>query len=416
MRTAPLLVPLVLLLAACAEPAGDAVDDASPPLGTNASRIDEDRLRRTEEILGRGGRLAEGSLYSCLLHEVWQGISVALAMDHCETQLVEDDKKGFGDGIPGMPEGSSFDPAQITSACSAGDPTLGQSSGYGTIPGWGDYTWGGAPGQYYGLDRAEAQRLKELAVQEARELNERFWALYEVAEAAAQRLREAKASGDEAAIKAAEAAYKAANEAAKDAAGKAIHAKEKAQADPNKKPPSVGRPTQGDSPCAQTLAAAREFLRECNRNGWKTYECQKLHAQMNGCPDPALILVDPDQGYACGAKPDPEAVRAAAVKRCEQRVKYGPGGGNPCEAPSISESGLFLRGPLGDICNDPEAYVDPGQATCYGTFRIPDLGQPGFEEIVLLALERFGGPIFVRPPPPPPRGPGGPDPWPGPRP
>jgi hypothetical protein len=407
-----LLLPLTLL--ACAAPAPEAPEGAVT--GATASRLVEPRFRKTEEILGRVGLLAEGSLYSCLFHELMQGIPMQQAMESCETKLIEDDALGFGaDSLPGMGGSTPFDPSEIVASCAAGDPTVGQSSGYGEVSRYGGYSWGGNPGQYFGLSREESLRLKEIAVQEAREANLRFDEAYDAAEAARQRLNEAKASGDAAAIAKAEAEYKKADAKAVDAANKAVHANRKAGDDPNRRPPNTIRPGFGTSLCEQTLAGAREFLRECNRNGWKTYECQKLKSQMNGCPDPALILVDPGQGYSCGEKPDAEAVREAAVKRCEQRVKYGPGGANPCEPMAPSDTGLFLRGPKADICNDPYAYVDPGQAACFGTFEIERVGQPDFETILAMALERFGGPIFVLPKPPLPF-PGGPDPRPGPRP
>jgi hypothetical protein len=58
------------------------------------------------------------------------------------------------------------------------------------------------------------------------------------------------------------------------------------------------------------LQAAREFLYECHRTECKSYECQQLQAKMSHCPDPALILVDPEQGYTCGLNPDAETLEA----------------------------------------------------------------------------------------------------------
>src|SRR6185295_3964654 len=98
-------------------------------------------------------------------------------------------------------------------------------------------------------------------------------------------------------------------QAKKDAEKKARDAKDKAaedaKQDPNKKPKPNTRPVgPGEGPCDEALQTAREILGECQRTGWRHADCQSLLAKIKGCPDPALIYVDPDAGYACRATVD----------------------------------------------------------------------------------------------------------------
>jgi len=162
-----------------------------------------------------------------------------------------------------------------------------------------------------------------------------------------------------------------------------------------------------ESRCEAALAAAREFLRECNRNGWKSSQCQQFQAKMNKCPDPTLILVDPDQGYTCGGKPDAatvEAIKDAWVARCEENKKFGPDT-NPCERPTLDRSGRRIKGKIGDVCNDPHALITPDADVCAVTFHVSKTwGETDIQDILILALNKLGGPIFVLPrnPEPPP--------------
>jgi hypothetical protein len=123
-----------------------------------------------------------------------------------------------------------------------------------------------------------------------------------------------------------------------------------------------------------------------------------------------LILVDPGQGYSCGEKPDAEAVKNAWVARCEQRRKYGPDGANPCEPPTLDGAGRYAKGKLGDVCNDPHALVDPNSDQCAVTFAIDKpFGTINVQQVIVLVMNKIGGPIIVLPSPAgpePPRGPG----------
>ena len=136
---------------------------------------------------------------------------------------------------------------------------------------------------------------------------------------------------------------------------------------------------------------------------------------MNGCPDPALILVDPDQGYSCGAKVDPEAVKNAWVAKCEQRVKVVPDTANPCSPPTFDSFGRFGKGKMSDICGNPYAQTDPDNDECSNVTIGKQFGEINIQEVIVVGLNKLGGPIFVIPKNPKPPRPGA-DPRPGPRP
>lgn len=384
----------------------------SPP--PTALQVHNQKLLQAKTILAKGGKFAEDSFYACLVDGLMQGLPSDQVSELCATQLLEDDGKGFGGPMGNLGNDEMFDPGKITAACSSGDPMHSQSSGYGNTGYYGEYTWGGDSRYFYQYSKEESEKLKNEAIAKAEAESKLFEELEAKADQAQKELEEAKKTGDANAIQQAEKNLKEANEKAKDQAGKAVKASEDAKADPNRKPPLVSR-TAEDSPCTQALDAARELLRECNRTGWKDFRCQQLHARMHGCPDPALILVDPEQGYSCGAGADPEAVKDAWVKKCEQRVKYGPDGSNPCEPPKLDGMGRVGSGRIGDICNDPKAYTNPDNNDCIATLQVDRFGQPDIQQIIVYGLNKIGGPIFVLPPrnPPPPRP--GPEPRPGPR-
>ena len=155
------------------------------------------------------------------------------------------------------------------------------------------------------------------------------------------------------------------------------------------------------------MQQASAFLRECQRTGWKTGPCQVLQARLKGCADPRLVYVDPSAGYSCGEAADPKLVAEAYARRCEQLVRSGPGGPNPCRPQGAQVDGRAISG-VKDLCNDPKAY-NTGEGC------VVDLIAPnpsGFQrggsvqEVIAVATGRLGGPIFVLPKPPPsPRGP-----------
>lgn len=371
------------------------------------------KMVRADAVLTKVGKFAEDSFYSCLLNGYTQGLSPAQARDECATQLLADDKKGFGGSIGDIQAGkaSFFDPSKITAACNSGDPTRGQSSGQGYVPGYGSYTWGEKTNTKEGLSEKESLRQKEELVAKAGAENKKFDELVEKELEAHKNLEEVKATGDKAATDKAEEERKKAYDAALDQLAKVKIAEEKAKGDPNDKPQPVGRTVAGDSPCEQALQAARELLRECHRTQWKDFRCQQLQARMSGCPDPALILVDPDQGYSCGAKVNPEAVKDAWVAKCEQRVKFGPDGPNPCEPPVIDGAGRFGQGKMGDICGNPYAQTDPDRDECLTVTIGKEFGEIDIQELIVVFLNKAGGPIVVIPTNPKPH----PRPGPGPK-
>lgn len=398
------------LLLGCSGPEAE----PAPLARSVSSPLLYEKLAEAEQVIIRVGPLAESSFYACLFNAMAQGISLKQAQDDCATKLLEDDGKGFGgDGgplgsFPGRND-DAFDPAKVVGACNAGDPKTGQSLGAQSYGKWGYASWGKEPG-LEGLVKEDSMKLKDEAIAEAEAAAREFDAAVAKELALLKERKDAENAGNEAEAKRLEEERKKAYEDAQKALEKKKQKDDKAKADPNKSPPLVGRPADGDSTCSLVLAAARELLRECNRNGWKSYECQSLQAKMNHCPDPALIYVNPEEGYSCGEKIDAEAVKNAWVSECEKTVLYGPGGDNPCEPPVLEGSGRVIRTRAGEVCTNPLAHVDPEQAGCYGEIKADTFGQPDLQEIIFIGLTKLGGPIFVLPPPPPPRAGGDPRP------
>ena len=254
------------------------------------------KIAQADAVRAKVGKLAEDSFYACLLDGYSQGLSIAQVQEECATKLIEDDKKGFG-GPLGEITGRSqsfFDPASVSAACgNSGDPTRGQSSGAGYVPGYGYYSWGEETNSERGLSKEESRQQKEELVKEAEAAWKKFEELEEKELQAQKAVKDAKTAGDQEAAKKAEEERKKASDAAVEQARAAQQAADNAKADPNAKPKPVGRTVDGETPCEQALQAARELLRECQRTQWKDFRCQQLQAKMNNCPDPALILVDP---------------------------------------------------------------------------------------------------------------------------
>ena len=385
---------------------------------TGCGNRQNQNLTLANSVLTKVGKFAEDSFYSCLLNGYAQGLSVAQARGDCATKLVADDKKGFGGSIEGIRPGrdSFFDPSKITAACNTGDPTHSQSSGYVTVPGYGSFTYGGDPNKFYGLTKDESERQKTENIAESVKEYAKFDKLVDEDLKKTNEKKEAEKKGDDAAAKKADKEQKAAYQAALDQLAKAKLAEEKAKGDPNKKPQPVGRPVAGDSTCEQALDAGRELLRECHRTQWKDFRCQQLQARIGHCPDPALILVDPEQGYVCGAKIDPEAVKNAWVAQCKQRIKVVPDTADPCLPPTFDKSERFGQGNMGDICSNPYAQIDPENEKCSVVEIGKEFGKIDIQEVIVIALNKLGGPIVIIPKNPKPSPHPGSDPRPGPRP
>lgn len=395
----------------------------------NPQKVLKQRYTSVSQTLQQNGKFAENTLYACLMNGLVQGLPLTQVSDDCATQLIGPDGSNPGGGFSFPGGGSPFDPASVSANCSSGDPSRTQTQsarpvgypgssipgmgwtkvagmegfGYGTYGGKGVKEKGedGKEYEYVGLSKEESMAQKEAAMKEA--------------DAALQKYQELRA----AASKETDPAKKAALEKQAKAADKEFQEKHKeASKDPNKKEPGFpnSRTAGEGSVCESVLQSARETLHECNRNGWKSHTCQSLAAKMNHCPDPALIFVDPDAGYSCGAAIDAEAVKDAWVEQCQELVKYGPGGDNPCKPPSMYGNGRYVQGNSGDICSDPRAMVNPESGVCIRTLEAKNpFGQPGIQELIVLALDKIGGPIVVLPLGPKPPRPGGPEPRPGPR-
>jgi vacuolar-type H+-ATPase subunit H len=362
-----------------------------------------------KQKLVAGGKFAEHTLYACLLNGLAQGLPIKRASDDCATKLLDASEGGGVGGIPGPIGGHDpFDPASVQANCSAGDPARtqthsdapikykssgikgfentsvggGEGYGYGSYGGKGHKDKDGS--EYIGLSKEESEAQKKAAMEEAKKLLKEY---LDLAEKANKETDPAKKKELEAKAKEADTKYKAAHS--------------EASKDPNKKEPGVPNTrTAPDSICAQTLQAAREILFECNRNGWKTAQCQSLAAKMNHCPDPKYIYLDPEAGYACGEKIDPQAVKDAWSARCEELVKYGPGGTDPCQAPVVNDDGRYVEGSSNDICRDTRAYVDADSGACITTLEAKSpsgTGQPSMQELIVWALDKIGGPIVVLP-------------------
>ena len=370
------------------------------------------KAQAVNNALAQGGGFLRDAFYACLLNGYYQGLSLSQIKKDCETKLLNPNKGidlgPFGDvtGAGSKP----FDPARaVTANCAAGDPR--RAAGASNIPGYGEYSWGKPKGQEAwkkGLDEGESRRRKEEAIEKAKEEDKKFWELEKKAQEAGKKAEEAKKTGDQAQIDRANAEEKKAEDAAVEQAKKALDAAENASKDPNDADGYV-RTSQDVSPCQEALQYAREFLWECQRTNWKSYECQALQAKMNRCPDPAQIYVDPEQGYSCGIKFDAEALKNAWVARCEELKRPGPEG-NPCEPPKVDDAGHYIEGKLRDICKDPAAYVDPESEQCSTPLVIKPFGRPDVQQLMVWGLNKLGGPVVVLPPrgdttPPSPPGP-----------
>lgn len=423
-----LVISLAVTLLSCAAAAVSFARDWSflvaKPMPAKVSS-----LRHASMLLAYGDPVAQPAYLACVQDAVKQGFAPQTAALDCATNLMEDVAQGLGgETIPGFDEAANhFDPGSIVAACASGDPAVSQTGSTNwkkepvhqyawstvqpdkiildmdknPVSEYGNFSFGGDPSKgvdkdggslekgedvyhYQGMSPEESKKAKEESV--------------------------GKAEAAKAEWKDAEAAAKAdpKNKDKQDKAGKAflkyLTASEEASKDPNLKPHSNSRTVGDSSVCEEVMQTAREMLRECNRNGWKSSGCQVLHARMHGCPNPTQILIDPDAGYVCAAEIDPKAVADAAQMRCEQLTTPGPDGGTPCVPPKVSENGGYIDGEeSGDVCADPRAYVDPESGICVRQMELHPFGQPDINGIIQICLGKFGGPVINIPttnPPP----------------
>jgi hypothetical protein len=342
--------------------------------------------RRAADLLARSEHAA-ASWQACLYEALRQGIPIQVAISLCEIKLWQDDKRGWGDaGIAGAVFKEPPPPPNAVGACASGaDPMRAggkaKDNPYGNV---GDTTL-------------------ELLLQQTRDAaaKEKDPVRQGLLKAAAKQMEDELVTREETS-KSVPDPKPAATSTGQSGAGKS-----------GSKTSAGGQRTSPEADCAQAVAQAQEFLRECHRTGWKTGACQVFAARAKGCPDPRLAYVDPGAGYACGESADPKLVAEAYAKRCEQLVRPRTDGSNPCRPKTPEFDVRAIKG-VKDLCNDPKAY-HTGEG-CVVELVVPGPARLGLgstvEEVITIATNKFGGPIFVLPKPPP--VPRGPQPMPGP--
>jgi hypothetical protein len=336
---------------------------------------------------------AAASWQACLYDALRQGLPMQVAITLCEIRLWQDDKRGWGDAGIASAVFRQPPPAPNTfGACASGaDPKL-TANPYATVGNQTlvDLSVSISEALRQVRDRATQANLKAELRKIDLELD--------------KRMTTGKSVPDlpRFVVTIGEIEFVPVETDAKSAAGGKPAGGSKQRTDP-------------DSLCAQAVAQAQAFLRECQRTGWKTGACQAFQARVKRCPDPRLAYVDPGAGYACGESADPKLVAEAYAKKCEQLARPGPDGRNPCQPQAPEGDARAIKGAK-DLCNDPNAY-HTGEG-CVAELVVPN--PAGFQrggsvqEVLTIATTRLGGPVFVLPKPAP--APSGPQPMPGPQP
>ena len=188
---------------------------------------------------------------------------------------------------------------------------------------------------------------------------------------------------------------------------------------------SEGRTGTGSSTCQEVDQAVRDFLDECNRNGWTSYDCQKMKA----CSDPAVTDPNPggpavtsagtraagqsrgdDVGMRCGDVPifGDDDLRRATQEYCDERTQFDPDGGGRC-TPFNSTGSTVVVMPQG--CGLRALTENGCPATVNAGSVFPSFRR-SFQQELVLAQKKLGGPLVVIPVrnPTSPRGPVGPRP------
>lgn len=346
---------------------------------------------RAAQLLARSEEAA-ASWQACLYDALRQGLPLSVAITLCEIKLWEDDKRGWGDaGIVNAVFKEPPPPPNVIGVCGSGaDPTRAQNNPYATV---GDKTLASLR---HALEVA-APQVKDLAARA--ELEKQLAAISKELDHREQTGKSVKDLKIDVTV------------------GKVefLDAREKKPpAEPPKRIAGGAHRTSPEADCVQAVARMQQFLRECQRTGWKTAACQVFRARQKNCPDPRLAYVDPGSGYACGEAPDPKLVAEAYARRCEALVRPGPDGRNPCRPQTPPLDARRLQG-VKDLCNDPKALTTGEGCVVELVAPSPAGFQRGgtVQEVIAIATTRLGGPIFVLPKPAP--APRGPQPQPGPR-
>src|SRR5882724_8030259 len=93
-----------------------------------------ENVKEAAAILQNGGKIAEGSFYSCLINLYMQGLPTKDMIEQCSDQLIKDEKEGFGKGLPpemevGGHKHEFFDPAKVSAACSSAGSSIAEGEG-----------------------------------------------------------------------------------------------------------------------------------------------------------------------------------------------------------------------------------------------------------------------------------------------
>lgn len=160
---------------------------------------------------------------------------------------------------------------------------------------------------------------------------------------------------------------------------------------------------------------AAAFIGRCNAEGWTTGPCEVFRKQLDGCADPLVALVDPDQAPPCRmTSVDGDVVEEVALQICAKDARVAPDQ-DPCQPTAAIGLRHSYRLP-GDadrpVCSDPQALVQPED--CLHELNVIEFGAD-IDDVIREAQDRLGGPVVVLPAPPPPMplgGSGGGDPKP----
>jgi hypothetical protein len=400
----------LLRLSVCALLA-TAMADAAP------AHFDPSAKQRLKARTLAGDASTREQIMACLLDGYSQRLPLATVLEQCSDVAIS--RAEGADPVGGAlgPKPDPFSPKDVVGACGGGKSVFADGiPPSGSLPStfidpdtpsYGSFSWGDCL-TCKGLSFDEAAEAKYQAMKEAnrlaKEFEKKFNEWFDAKDPAEKdRLdKETQEAADEF-LEAAKAAQKDPN-----------HDPAKGTVVPDQIIPDNVASTSPDGVCQAVLDNAREFLRECKRVQWKSAACEEFRAKHLGCPDPLIAYVDPEQGLVCPAPADPAAVIEAWTAKCEQNTTPGPDGGSSCRKPEPVAAGIFQPQESGDLCNDPQALVTGD--SCIVPLEVDDFGQPDVGEVIAMALDRFGGPIFVLPKPnPPPHPGGGPQPWPGPR-
>jgi hypothetical protein len=121
------------------------------------------------------------------------------------------------------------------------------------------------------------------------------------------------------------------------------------------------------SPCT----SASEFLGNCAATKWTTSPCQLFLQEMKGCKS-TIMLIDPEQGAACGSVPstvDASSLDTVMDSVCWSRVTPAGPDEDPCAPLSLDGAMVMVLQP--NPCADPKAMINPEDGSCYSPYPDP---------------------------------------------